>query len=476
MAMQAGKTIAPGTVLLDRYVVERTIGQGGMGAVYLGRHRLLGIPVALKVLSLPPDPTLAQRFEREAVLMARVRHPNVVSIQDYGFLEDAAPCIVMEYVEGEALDQLLARSKGIDWPDAVGIFCGILAGLEAIHASNVLHRDLKPANVLVCRGIPGSVKLIDLGIAQPTEGDCQRLTRTGVILGTPAYMAPEQLLACPLDVRTDIYASGLVLYEMLTGSPPFPGTDMASVLARLKQVPPHPQAPQNLPPLPKGLDEVVMRLLAPEPSRRPATVSLVLDVLLKLRSKTDQMGPPPARTTTVQAPHVAAESAATAPTILAPITDPRSGAGVGDTYLSASDTRVNTPFTGDNPFTPPALTAADAAPTGHMQQVRYLVAARLPAKGYSPAERQWLAQLTSGRSKSYTLGNRFWFALKASPAPAAPASTEAEELAGAIRSRYGAGCASAWSLVDASFALSASSLSGAAPLPGELTSLLERVV
>ncbi len=458
--------VQTGTMLLDRYVVEKTLGQGGMGAVYLGRHFRLGIPVALKVLSLPPDPSLSQRFEREAVLMARIRHPNVVSIQDYGFLGDGSPCIAMEYVEGEGLDRRIARNQGLPWPEAVGIFCGILAGLEAIHASAILHRDLKPANVLVASGSPEVVKLIDLGIAQPTEGDMQKLTRTGVILGTPAYMAPEQLLACPLDARTDIYAAGLMLYEMLTGKPPFPGTDMASVLARLKQVPATPVAPAGFPVLPRGLDEVVMRLLAPEPGRRPASVSLVLDVLLKLRGKTADAGPMPVRTTTAPKAHPPMESAATAPTILAPITDP-----------NAPDTAFNGPFVTQVHARSNQTVADDQEmSTSQVDESRFLVVARLPSRGNSPQERQWLATLTTGKARSYTLGNRFWFALRHSACPPAVASSEAEQIQQAIKGRYGATSVSVWALVPATFTLSASALSGATPLPPELAGLLEKVV
>ena len=152
--------LVAGTVVLQRYLVLKWLGTGGMGQVYLGRHHKLGFPVAVKVLDREDDESPA-RFAREAHLMARVRHPNVVSILDYGTLKNDDQCIVMEFVEGTSLKDRTADQGAMSWRDAADIVVGILAGLEAIHASGVLHRDLKPSNVLLARGDPEVVKLID---------------------------------------------------------------------------------------------------------------------------------------------------------------------------------------------------------------------------------------------------------------------------------------------------------------------------
>jgi serine/threonine-protein kinase len=262
--------LEPGQIVLDRYVVERLLGEGGMGQVYLGRHARLGLPVALKVLTDRSIPDLASRFEREAMLMARVRHPNVVGILDFGLLADGSPCIAMEFVEGESLSDRLKNGGAIPWPQAQQLMLGILAGLEAMHAAGVLHRDLKPSNILILPGRTEMAKLIDFGIAQPTGMDAARLTRTGMVVGTPAYMPPEQILCYPLDERTDVYAAGLILWEMLAGRLPFDVNDVSAVMRRLIEPFPDPDCPANLPPLPAALVTVLASALAAEADSRPA--------------------------------------------------------------------------------------------------------------------------------------------------------------------------------------------------------------
>ena len=193
-----------GQRVLDRYVVEAFLGGGGMGKVYRARHHRLGVPVALKVLFDGGNPDLMARFEREAELMARVRHPNVVSILDYGVVDGTMPCIAMEFVEGESLEKRLARRRALPIAEALEVVQAALAGLEAMHAMNVLHRDLKPGNIIIAPGAPEVVKVVDFGIAKSTEFGGPRFTKSGVVVGTPAYMSPEQLLNTPLDVRSDV--------------------------------------------------------------------------------------------------------------------------------------------------------------------------------------------------------------------------------------------------------------------------------
>ncbi len=260
--------LKPGQRVLDRYVVEGLIGEGGMGRVYRARHVRLNHTVALKVLFNAASPETAARFELEAQLMARVRHPNVVSILDYGIVSGGLPCIAMEYVEGEPLDTRLARRGALPWNEALEIIIRILSGLEAIHAASILHRDLKPGNVLVIDGEVETCKLLDFGIAKSMVDD-QRLTHAGGILGTPAYMAPEQLLAGDVDERTDVWAAAAIFWELLTGRLPFESHTLAALIDRASREAPPPVAPPDQPAIPAELQQLIVQALAPAASARP---------------------------------------------------------------------------------------------------------------------------------------------------------------------------------------------------------------
>ena len=276
--------LKPGDTVLGRYEVMDVLGRGGMGEVHRGRHQLLGHTVALKVLT-DTSPDTEKRFLREAKLMALVRSPYIVSILDFGHTADKLPCIAMEFIEGEELRVRLRRTGPMAWHDAVALIRDIAHGLAALHAVDVLHRDLKPANVVVAPGPPQMAKIIDFGIARPTgNADATRLTSTGSLVGTPAYMAPEQLLGLTLDARSDLYAIGLMLHEMLTGQLPFPGADMAAVMRRLQSPPPRAEAPRGLPPIPSALQDLLLACLAANPEARPpkaAQLAAHLEALLR---------------------------------------------------------------------------------------------------------------------------------------------------------------------------------------------------
>jgi len=277
-------SLREGELVLGRYRIESLLGRGGMGEVYRARHDRLGMAVAVKILTEVND-DMVRRFEREATLMARVRHPNVVAIADFGQTAAGLPCIVMEFIKGEDLGARMKRRGALPWREALFVIRGILSGLQALHAAQVLHRDLKPDNVVIAPGEPEVVKLIDFGIAKPTGGGSgTRLTSTGSVVGTPAYMAPEQLLGYELDVRSDIYTAGMILFELLTGSLPGEGHDMAGVLRRLKTDPLPPQAPAGLPPLPQLLSEIVVATLQGAPDRRPATARELLARLAEVEA------------------------------------------------------------------------------------------------------------------------------------------------------------------------------------------------
>ena len=277
-------SLREGELVLGRYRIESVLGRGGMGEVYRARHDRLGMAVAVKILTEVND-DMVRRFEREATLMARVRHPNVVAIADFGTTAAGLPCIVMEFIKGEDLGARMKRRGALPWREALFVIRGILSGLDALHAAQVLHRDLKPDNVVIAPGEPEVVKLIDFGIAKPTGGgNGTRLTSTGSVVGTPAYMAPEQLLGYDLDVRSDIYTAGMILFELLTGTLPGEGHDMAGVLRRLKTDPLPPQAPADRPEVPQLLRDIVVATLQGSPDRRPASARELLARLAEVEA------------------------------------------------------------------------------------------------------------------------------------------------------------------------------------------------
>ncbi|MBL9104769.1 MAG: protein kinase [Myxococcales bacterium] len=271
--------VAVGGLFAERYEVERVVGSGGMGTVYRARDRMVGDTVALKILDASVVGSADQLawFRREVRLARRITHPNVARTHDMGEA-GGSHYITMEFVAGGTLQdrmQLEAGARRVLPPvEAAQVALAVCEGLAAAHAAGVVHRDLKPANVLIEDG--GRVVLTDFGIARGLgDGDA---ARTQGIVGTPQYMAPEQLSGQPVDVRADIYALGLMLFEMLTAEVPFPGdTIFASALARMTRPPPDPRALR--PDLPPALAELVLHCLAQKPDDRPAAAREVAERL-----------------------------------------------------------------------------------------------------------------------------------------------------------------------------------------------------
>ena len=267
-----------GQVLADRYRVLRSIGEGGMGRVYLAEHVKMGRKSAVKVMSpsLAPTPEAISRFNREAANASQIHQPNVAAIYDFGETADVTLYLAMEYVEGETLTALVRREGALQPRRAAELTGQIADGLHAAHHLGIVHRDLKPDNILVTRQPDGRewVKIVDFGIAKTTKDLGQNVTSIGVSIGTPDYMSPEQLAGEALDARTDVYSLGLVLFNMLTGSLPHPAmTSKQSLVERLTTKPrPLAEVKPNVvwsPRLQKALD----RALAPEPDDRYATVN-----------------------------------------------------------------------------------------------------------------------------------------------------------------------------------------------------------
>jgi hypothetical protein len=263
-----------GRVLGGRYRLEVLLGKGTMGRVYRAEHVLMHKPLAVKILNAEhaKNPELVARFEREAIAAANIEHANVVAATDCAKLEDGTVYLALELVEGKNLRAEIARGA-LEIRRALHIARQIAAGLAAAHSKNIVHRDLKPENVVLVEkeGDPDFVKILDFGIAKlAPESGKNPLTRVGVVLGTLDYMAPEQALGQPVDHRADLYALGVVTYEMLCGACPFEGESSSAILALQLKKPPPPLS-ERLPGLsvPPAVEALVGKLLAKDRNERP---------------------------------------------------------------------------------------------------------------------------------------------------------------------------------------------------------------
>ena len=274
-AQSLSTTLEPGQVLAQRYRVQRLLGKGGMGAVYLADDEVLKELVALKVISsafAADEQAMIARFRREAAAARKVSSPTVIRIHDLGEARPGLLYLSMEYFAGRTLSELIAQRGIVPIKDVQDILQQVANGLEAAHSAGVIHRDLKPSNVLV--GERGAVKIIDFGLATTQMGE--GLTATGAILGTPHYMAPEQVRGKPVDARTDIYALGALAYHLVTGRPPFSGDNAIAIgFAHLSETPTPPR--QLRKDCPEGLEAAILCALEKNPDERPATAKAFLD-------------------------------------------------------------------------------------------------------------------------------------------------------------------------------------------------------
>ena len=260
---------------IGRYRIARLLGVGGMGQVYLGVQPMIGSRVAIKILSneCTRNAELLERFFSEARAVNLIRHESIVSVIDMAQLPDGRPYIIMEFVEGRTLGEIV-RTGEAPIGGIVQVITEILSALGAAHALGIVHRDLKPDNVLITA--EGHAKVLDFGIAKLAPGLSNALsprTRTGALLGTPAYMAPEQISGAEnVDARTDLYAAGVVLFEAVTGRTPFQGETLYDLMkAHLEQAPPSPRALR--PDLPAGIERVILTALAKNPAHRFQTAA-----------------------------------------------------------------------------------------------------------------------------------------------------------------------------------------------------------
>lgn len=277
-----------GEVVAERYKVLSHLGSGGFGAVYMAKHTKLNNPVALKVLHqhLIQNDEAVQRFEREAEATSKLKHNAIAGVHDVGVLSDGRPYMVMEYLSGMSLGDIIETEGALPPERVVPLFVECCDALRYAHRKGLLHRDIKPDNIFVIRDIDGveHAKLLDFGLAKMVFGDetstATRLTESGIALGTPWYMSPEQCQAKPLDGRSDLYSLAYSMYEALAGRRPFPGrTHYEAMEAHLKhKVPPLNRADTE-PIVPQTLEDAVLRCLAKAPNDRFATADEFRDAI-----------------------------------------------------------------------------------------------------------------------------------------------------------------------------------------------------
>jgi len=289
-----------GTVVDRRYLVERKIGEGGMAVVYLATDVSTGERLAIKVLSatLTRDATSMARLRREASFGMRLLHPNICHIMRLGETEDGLVYVVMPYVDGEVLADRTFRLGQLPLAQVVSIVRDVAAGLHAAHQLRIIHRDLKPENVMLCRRPDGTeyAVVMDFGLAKERHGgtDAQKLTATGIVMGTPEFMSPEQLRGRTLDGRSDVYALALMTFEMLTGLLPFQGkTQQETMVARLKSDPPTMKRLRPDLDFPEAVERVIAKGLARDPDQRSSTAPEFADALAAAATG-DVPEPPPA--------------------------------------------------------------------------------------------------------------------------------------------------------------------------------------
>jgi serine/threonine-protein kinase len=295
-----------GRIFLGRYEAKRLLGEGGMGRVYLARQLDLGRDVVVKVMHdhISTDPKFCDRFQRETILMARFHHPGAVTLYDASLTDPNGPCIVMEYVKGVNLETLLARNGRMNAPRVGRILGELCEVLQAAHDEGIIHRDLKPANLMIVDpDTPRErIKVMDFGLAKLVEAEhCRKVTDTNVdfAVGTPGYIAPEQVRGEEMDHRGDLYSVGVMMYELLTGRLPFTGPNSMDILLAHATEPPPTFAELGLKGwVPREIEELVMQCLAKDPEDRPQSGRELAErfdtALARAQSRMDADPPRPA--------------------------------------------------------------------------------------------------------------------------------------------------------------------------------------
>ncbi len=307
--------MTPGTLLASRYELVRQLGHGGMGEVWLGFDTVLGREVAVKVVdfTMTEDPMAAERFRRETQAAAALSHDNVVRVFDSA-TEGSTAFLVMELLSGPTLADLIRDRAPLPLALALELAEQTAAALAATHRLGIVHRDIKPSNLMLDER--GRLKVVDFGIARLTESTAARLTATSTVMGSAAYMAPEQATGQPATAATDLYALGCVLMALLTGQPPFDAEHPLAVLQQHMTAPPPPLRGRR-PDVPSALEDLIDQLLAKAPERRPHDAELVREQLARIRraaaTRTQPMPAMPVPTEPLTVPLPTGTSAMPAP-------------------------------------------------------------------------------------------------------------------------------------------------------------------
>ncbi len=406
-----------------------------MAAVYQATDERTGGQAAVKVMLHTFEPSLVKRFEAEAMALSRVTHPNVVRLFAFGETPGGAPCMVMEKLEGIDLEKHLEASPNARLPEreALAIAIDVLEGLDAIHGAGIVHRDLKPSNVFLTdgEGPRRRAKLLDFGIAKASTA--AKLTRTGNSVGTPAYMAPEQILGTPSAIgpHTDLYQVGMVLFEMLTGTMAFPCEQMADLVLRCSQPPA--RADGTGIGLSAAWDPLFERVLAATPAARPPSA---LDLIASLDAR--RMG------------RALPQWEAVAPVALA----------------HAPTTSLPTPPDGED-----AAPSESLADEGAARRRLRSIAARLPASRLARTdERRWIAAQLPPGARSFRIGAEVMVVVGSLDAAAV------DVLRAKLVGKFGAAIVVESAEMPPGFSISLAQLSGAGPLPEALAELVARVL
>lgn len=278
-----GDSTLVGKTIDGKYLIQSPLGEGGMAVVYRANHIQMERTVVIKVMQgwLLSNRNSVERFERECKLTAKLNHPNIVSVYDVGTINGKEPYLVMEFIDGESLADKIDKNGALPYTTTANIIIQICRGLQEAHSNGIIHRDLKPDNVLLQHKSdrPDWVKIVDFGISNLVQGS-KRLTKTGRMVGTPEYIAPEQLKDRPIDIRTDLYGIGVMMFEMLTGHVPFDGESAEAILMKhlLEDAPPMSEVKPDLP-QPNLFQPIVDKLMRKDPDERYQTATeLRLDV------------------------------------------------------------------------------------------------------------------------------------------------------------------------------------------------------
>jgi serine/threonine protein kinase len=297
------KHLLEGKVLGGNYRVEKLLGQGGMGMVFESRQLSLDRRVAVKVLLAPlaMDREIVERFQREAKAASNIGHSGIVQVIDMGYMKEGPPFMVMELLQGEDLRMKLKRDGAMDVSETIPIVLQICDALQAAHDMGIVHRDLKPDNIFLVprRGKGPVAKILDFGLSKLKSAD-KTLTATGSLIGTPNYMAPEQISGeGEVDSRTDMYALGSIFYEMVTGRMAYEGRTVQSIFFKImSEAPPPPRAIR--PDIPEGVEAVILRAMSRDPAARFATISEMAESLVRVGS---DMGIPRSQMSVIPSAH-----------------------------------------------------------------------------------------------------------------------------------------------------------------------------